>query len=81
MSINGEKLDGSIALFRCIEREVKRNSDFLFYYGKAGWLGFQELAVMKGGEVYAVAAGVQGPGNGFPLLRQLAAVQGPGSPR
>jgi hypothetical protein len=29
VNINGEELDGSIALFRCIEQEVKRNSDFL----------------------------------------------------
>jgi len=27
--IDGEELDGSIALFRCIEKEVERNTDFL----------------------------------------------------
>lgn len=27
--IDGEELDGSVALFRCIEKEVERNTDFL----------------------------------------------------
>lgn len=29
VKIDGEDLDGSIALFRCIEKEVERNTDFL----------------------------------------------------
>lgn len=48
VDIEGEQLDGSIALFRCLEREVEKNPDFLTGTVLADLTGADMEKILKG---------------------------------